>query len=83
MQEKTGAPHEHAGRVHAPDAELALQDARDVYARRGPVVSLWVVESARIVGDHAGGRAVVPRAGAGEDLPPSALLRRPKAAQKK
>jgi len=31
-QEKQGAPHEHAGSVHAPDAELALQNARDVYA---------------------------------------------------
>ena len=41
-QAKTGAPHEHAGSVHAPDAEIALQNARDVYARRGSVVSLWV-----------------------------------------
>ncbi len=49
VQDKTGAPHEHAGSVHAPDAELALQAARDVYARRGPVASLWVVESSRIV----------------------------------
>ncbi len=42
------APHEHAGSVHAPDAELALQNARDVYARRGGVVSLWVVPSTAI-----------------------------------
>jgi len=48
VQEKTGAPHEHAGSVHAPDAALALQNARDTYARRGPVVSLWVVESRHI-----------------------------------
>jgi ring-1,2-phenylacetyl-CoA epoxidase subunit PaaB len=48
-QAKSGDPHEHAGSVHAPDAALALQAARDVYARRGPVVSLWVVESAHIV----------------------------------
>jgi ring-1,2-phenylacetyl-CoA epoxidase subunit PaaB len=34
--------------VHAPDAELALQNARDTYARRGPVTSLWVVESRHI-----------------------------------
>ena len=53
VQEKTGEPHEHAGSVHAPDAELALQAARDVYARRGPVVSLWVVESDRIVATTA------------------------------
>ena len=48
-QAKDGAPHEHAGSVHAADAELALQSARDVYARRGQVVSLWVVPSAAIV----------------------------------
>jgi ring-1,2-phenylacetyl-CoA epoxidase subunit PaaB len=35
--------------VHAADGELALLAARDVYARRGPVVSLWVVESSRII----------------------------------
>ena len=44
-----GAPHEHAGSVHAPDAELALQNARDVYARRGEAVNIWVVPSTEIV----------------------------------
>lgn len=44
-----GAPHEHAGSVHAPDAELALQNARDVYTRRGEAVSIWVVPSGAIV----------------------------------
>lgn len=48
VQEKSGAPHEHAGSVHAADAETALQNARDVYARRGKVCSLWVVPSAAI-----------------------------------
>jgi ring-1,2-phenylacetyl-CoA epoxidase subunit PaaB len=43
-----GAPHEHAGSLHAPDAELALQNARDVYGRRGGVVSLWVVPAQAI-----------------------------------
>ena len=47
-QEQTGAPHEHAGSVHAVDAEQALQNARDVYARRGKVVSLWVVPTMAI-----------------------------------
>ena len=42
-QPPNGAPHEHAGSVHAPDAEMALMNARDVYARRGNVVSIWVV----------------------------------------
>jgi ring-1,2-phenylacetyl-CoA epoxidase subunit PaaB len=48
-QPKDGAPHEHAGSVHAPDAEIALQNARDTYARRGEAVSIWVVPSNAIV----------------------------------
>jgi ring-1,2-phenylacetyl-CoA epoxidase subunit PaaB len=49
VQEKTGAPHEHAGSLHAPDGEMALQNARDVYARRGKATSIWVVQSQHIV----------------------------------
>lgn len=48
-QKTGGVPHEHAGSVHAPDAEMAMQNARDVYARRGGVVSLWVVPSNEVV----------------------------------
>ncbi|MDR8393301.1 1,2-phenylacetyl-CoA epoxidase subunit B [Aliifodinibius sp. S!AR15-10] len=44
-----GKPHEHAGNVHAPDAEIALQNARDVYARRNEAVNIWVVPSDQIV----------------------------------
>jgi ring-1,2-phenylacetyl-CoA epoxidase subunit PaaB len=47
-QKKTGLPHEHAGSLHAADKEMALQNARDVYCRRGEVVSLWVVPSSAI-----------------------------------
>ncbi len=36
------------GSVHAATAEQALQNARDVYARRGEAVSIWVVPSAAI-----------------------------------
>ena len=43
-----GGPHEHAGSLHAPDAELALQNARDTYSRRGEAVSIWVVPSSAI-----------------------------------
>ena len=43
-----GKPFEHAGSVHAADAEMALQNARDVYARRGEAVNLWVVPSSAI-----------------------------------
>ena len=48
VQGEQAAPHEHAGSVHAVDAESALQNARDVYARRGKIVSMWVVPSALI-----------------------------------
>jgi ring-1,2-phenylacetyl-CoA epoxidase subunit PaaB len=48
MQPRSGAPHEHAGSVHAADAEQALQHARDVYARRGEGVNIWVVPSVQI-----------------------------------
>jgi len=47
VQEEQGAPHEHAGSVHAVDREHALQNARDVYGRRGGI-SLWVVPTAQI-----------------------------------
>jgi ring-1,2-phenylacetyl-CoA epoxidase subunit PaaB len=53
-QSAQGAPHEHAGSLHAVDAEQALQNARDVYARRGEVVSLWVVPSAAITASAPG-----------------------------
>ncbi len=48
-QKKSGAPHEHAGNLHAPDAEMALQNARDVYSRRNEAVSIWVVPAEHIV----------------------------------
>lgn len=48
-QPSDGKPFEHAGSVHAPDAEMALQNARDVYTRRGEAVNLWVVPADAIV----------------------------------
>jgi len=48
LQPAPGDAHEHAGSVHAVDAEHALQNARDAYARRNEGVSLWVVPSAAI-----------------------------------
>ncbi len=42
-QDKPGQPHRNVGTVHAADAELALMNARDVFARRPACHSLWVV----------------------------------------
>jgi ring-1,2-phenylacetyl-CoA epoxidase subunit PaaB len=53
-QSEQGAPHEHAGSLHAVDAEQAMQNARDVYARRGEVISLWVVPSGAITASSPG-----------------------------
>ena len=47
-QPADGAPHEHVGSVHAADAETALQNARDVYARRNEGRNLWVVPTVAI-----------------------------------
>ena len=38
----------HVGSLHAPDATMALRNARDVYTRRQEGVSLWVVKAADI-----------------------------------
>lgn len=43
-----GLAHRHVGSLHAPDADLALKSARDVYTRRNEGVSIWVVPSASI-----------------------------------
>lgn len=44
-QTKKGDPHIHVGSVHAPDPQMALQMARDQFARRLKCVSIWVVRS--------------------------------------
>lgn len=45
IRSKQGLSHKHAGSIHAADAEMAIQNARDVYTRRMEGVSIWVVES--------------------------------------
>ena len=38
-----GLSHVHVGSLVAPDAEMAVRNARDLYTRRGEGVSIWVV----------------------------------------
>ena len=47
IRSRNGLAHKHVGTVHAADAEMALQAARDVYTRRGEGLSIWVVPSPR------------------------------------
>lgn len=49
VRARDGLDHKHCGSVHAPDAEMAMQNARDVYTRRNEGVSIWVVKSEDIV----------------------------------
>jgi len=41
--QKSGGPFKHEGSVHASDSKMALQNARDVYTRRGEGRTIWVV----------------------------------------
>ena len=38
-----GLSHVHVGSLHAPDADMAVRNARDLYTRRNEGVSIWVV----------------------------------------
>ena len=49
-----GLKHRHVGSLHAPDAEMAVNNARDVYTRRNEGVSIWVVRSEQIVASDPG-----------------------------
>ena len=42
-QEKEGGPMRHGGNVMAPDAELAMHYARELFGRRGESTRLWII----------------------------------------
>ncbi len=48
IRARSGLEHKHVGSLHAVDARMALEHARDVYTRRLEGVSLWVVRSTDI-----------------------------------
>ena len=48
IRSRNGLAHKHVGSLHATDATLALQAARDIYTRRGEGLSIWVVPSSAI-----------------------------------
>lgn len=49
MRSANGLYHKHAGSLHAADASMAIENARDIYTRRQEGVSIWVVRSTDIV----------------------------------
>ncbi len=49
VRSQHGLSHKHVGSLHAPDAEMAINNARDVYTRRNEGVSIWVVLANQII----------------------------------
>lgn len=52
IRSKQGLDHKHVGSLHATDAQMAIENARDVYTRRQEGVSIWVVESKHITASN-------------------------------
>jgi ring-1,2-phenylacetyl-CoA epoxidase subunit PaaB len=69
LRPRNGLAHKHVGSLHAADDEMALQNARDVYTRRGEAISIWVVPSKAIIASAPGERETL--------LEPSTEQRKP------
>jgi len=52
IRSKQGLDHKHVGSLHAADATMAIENARDVYTRRQEGISIWVVESKHIAASN-------------------------------
>jgi ring-1,2-phenylacetyl-CoA epoxidase subunit PaaB len=73
QQEREGQPFLHDGTVHAPDIEMALQMARDVFVRRPEAAALWVVPADAIYSQTREELAATTS--------PSVIARRPNASE--
>lgn len=52
IRARGGLDHRHVGSLHAPDAEMALLNARNAYTRRGEGNSIWVVKAEDIIASN-------------------------------
>ncbi len=59
VRAKAGLDHKHCGSLHAPDAKMALQLAREVYTRRQEGTSVWVVQSRDITASDPADKAAL------------------------
>ena len=59
IRSNRGIDHKHAGSLRAPDAEMAMQNARDLYTRRVEGVSIWVVPSSQIVASDPDDKSIL------------------------
>ena len=58
VRSRAGLDHKHCGSLHAADAAMAIQLARDVYTRRQEGCSVWVVRSEQIVASDPADKAM-------------------------
>ena len=54
VRARGGLDHKHVGSLHAADARMAIDHARDLYTRREEGVSIWVVRSKDITASDPG-----------------------------
>ena len=80
IRSQHGLAHRHVGSLHAPDAEMAIKNARDVYTRRNEGVSIWAGQGRRHRGQLAQRQGADVRAGQQQGLPAPDLLRDPREA---
>ena len=59
IRARGGLDHKHVGSLHATDARMALEHARDLYTRRMEGVSIWVVRSTDITASDPGEAAAL------------------------
>jgi ring-1,2-phenylacetyl-CoA epoxidase subunit PaaB len=59
IRSRNGLAHKHVGSLHAADATMAIQAARDLYTRRGEGTSIWVVPSGAITASDPGDKAMM------------------------
>ena len=75
IRARSGLEHKHVGSIHAVDARMAIEHARDVYTRRQEGISIWVVRSSEIIASDPDRGRCAFRAGQGQGLPAPDVLR--------
>jgi ring-1,2-phenylacetyl-CoA epoxidase subunit PaaB len=68
IRSSRGLSHVHAGSLHAPDATMAVRNARDLYTRRGEGVSVWVVRAEDITASDPDAKGAFFESARGKDF---------------
>jgi ring-1,2-phenylacetyl-CoA epoxidase subunit PaaB len=59
VRSRAGLSHKHVGSLHAADAAMALEHARDIYTRRAEGVSIWIVQSDAVTASDPGDKEML------------------------